>query len=130
MALNTAMVVDDDSATRMLLRTILEAEGFAVLEAAHGEEALAIIWPNSIPDVVLTDLTMPVLDGIKLIEKLRSEPATAGIPIMVVSSADATRNVQTFARVDSVVKKPFDAADIARRIRALAGNSGRSAPAA
>lgn len=130
MTLNTALVVDDDSDTRSLLRLILETEGFAVVEAAHGQEALAIIRPTSLPYLVVTDLAMPVLGGLELIERLRSEPRTAHIPIVVVSGSDEARALQTSARVEAVVRKPFDATSLAECIRGVAGTSTRSAPAA
>src|SRR5437899_7008979 len=83
--LSTALVVDDDSETRSLVRLILETEGYAVVEAAPGEEALGLIGPNPVPDVIVTDLAMPILNGVALIERLESEPRTATIPIVVVS---------------------------------------------
>jgi len=129
MTLNTALIVDDDSDIRSLLRLILETEGFAVLEAAHGEEALAII-PTSIPDVVVTDLKMPVLNGLALIERLRSEPSTANIPIVVVSASNEARALESSTRVEAVIRKPFDATAFAECIRGVAGSSPRSVSAA
>ena len=129
MTLNTALIVDDDSDIRSLLRLILETEGFAVLEAAHGEEALAII-PTSIPDLVVTDLKMPVLNGLALIERLRSEPSTANIPIVVVSASNEARALESSTRVEAVIRKPFDATAFAECIRGVAGSSPRSVSAA
>jgi CheY-like chemotaxis protein len=125
------LVVDDDPGTRSLLRMILETEGHAVVEAAHGGEALNIIGPNSLPDVVVTDLMMPFLSGLELIERLQSEPITATIPIIVVSSnSDAARALQTSGVVTAVVRKPFVAAAFAECIRAIAGGPMTTAPAA
>src|SRR5690242_5162329 len=56
------LVVDDDSATRFLVRSILEIAGHKVIEAPHGPAALQLISPEHVPDVVVTDLTMPVLN--------------------------------------------------------------------
>lgn len=130
MALSTALIVDDDSETRSLLRLILETEGYAVVEAAHGEEALGFIGPNPLPAVIVTDLQMPVLNGVELIERLQSEPRTATIPIVVVSASDEARALKTSGRVEAVVRKPFDATVVAECIRALVSTSMRSAPAA
>jgi CheY-like chemotaxis protein len=124
-----ALVVDDDLATRSLLRLILESEGYAVVEAAHGEEALGLIGPNPVPDVILTDLAMPILNGVALIQRLESEPRTATIPIVVVSASDEARALQTSGRVDAVVRKPFDAAALADCVRGLSRTSLRSAAA-
>jgi len=121
--LSTALVVDDDSETRSLVRLILETEGYEVLEAAHGEEALRLIGPNPVPDVIVTDLAMPILSGVALIERLESELRTATIPIVVVSASDEARALQTSGRVDAVVRKPFDATALAKCIRGLAATS-------
>jgi CheY-like chemotaxis protein len=121
--LSTALVVDDDSETRSLVRLILETEGYAVVEAAHGEEALGLIGPDPVPDVIVTDLAMPNLNGVALIKRLESEPRTATIPIVVVSASDEARALQTSGRVDAVVRKPFDATALVQCIRGLARTS-------
>lgn len=126
--LNTALVVDDDSETRSLVKLILETEGYAVVEAAHGEEALGLIATNPVPDVIVTDLAMPILNGVALIERLESEPRTATIPIVIVSASDEARVLQTSGRVDAVVRKPFDATALADCIRGLAMTSSGQHP--
>jgi CheY-like chemotaxis protein len=80
------LVVDDDPDTRRLFRFVLEQAGHQVVEAANGEAALDLITPNPLPDLITTDLTMPLMTGEGLIERLRSEPRTSSIPIVVVSS--------------------------------------------
>jgi adenylate cyclase len=119
-SLSTVMVVDDDPETRSLLRLILEADGHVVVEAMHGAQALEIIGPDPVPDVVVTDLMMPVLNGSELIGRLQSQPRTAAIPIIVVSasSTDALA-LQASGLVEAVVTKPFDAAVFADHIRAV-----------
>jgi two-component system response regulator RegX3 len=118
--MSTVLVVDDDSSTRTVLRMILEKDGHEVVEAEHGEAALAHI-PTLIPDIVMTDLTMPVLSGEGLIERLRSEPRTASIPIVIVSgNPAAARALRESGVVAAVVLKPFDAADLVQCIRAIA----------
>jgi CheY-like chemotaxis protein len=125
------LVVDDDPGTRSLLRMILEIEGHAVVEAAHGGEALDLIGPNALPDVVVTDLVMPVLNGLELIERLQAEPRTSTIPIVVVSSnSQAARELQTSGAVTAVVGKPFVASAFADCIRAIASGFMKTAPAA
>ncbi|MHB8611967.1 MAG: response regulator [Candidatus Dormibacteraceae bacterium] len=115
------LIVDDDPGIRFLLRAILENEGYTVLEAANGEAALAAIT-SQVPDIVTTDLMMPVMTGAELIVRLRSEPRTARIPIVVVSSnPEAVKHLA----VDAIVTKPFTAAHLADRVRAVAGHSNR-----
>jgi CheY-like chemotaxis protein len=127
---NTALIVDDDSGTRSLLRLILEIEGYAVVEAAHGEAALGMISPGLVPDVILTDIAMPVLNGVQLIERLQSEPRTAAIPIVVVSAWDETQALEASGQVAAVLRKPFDPLALAACIRGLATPQTKTAPAA
>jgi CheY-like chemotaxis protein len=128
---STVLIVDDDPGTRSLLRFILETEGHAVIEAAHGGEALDIIRPNALPDLVVTDLMMPILSGLELIERLQSEPMTATIPIIVVSSnSQAAQALATSGVVTAIVRKPFAAAAFAELIRAIASGPMNPAPAA
>ena len=118
--MSVILVVDDDSATRLLVRSILEIDGHEVIEAPHGSAALDLITPERLPDVVVTDLTMPILDGNAFIAQLRSHPATATIPIVVVSGngVDAW-TLKAAGLVEAVIPKPFDAAKLARCIRAV-----------
>lgn len=119
--------MDDDTPTRVVLRMILEKAGHEVLEAEHGAAALDIISPDLYPDVVMTDLTMPILGGKELIERLRSAPSTASIPIVVVSgNYDSARALHASGLVEAVVEKPFDPAALTECIRAIAGSGSRS----
>ena len=115
------LIVDADSTTRYVFRSILEREGYEVVEAAHGEAALELIRPNPLPRVVLTDLIMPVMGGFELIHRLRSEPRTAAIPIVVVTgNPEAAQSLLASGLVDAIVARPFSAAGLADRIRAIA----------
>jgi len=126
--LSTILVVDDDADTRFMLRLLLEPAGHEVVEACDGEAAMSFIKPNSLPDVITTDLAMPILNGEGLISRLRSEPRTASIPIVVISaSPDAARALKASGLVEAVVIKPFDPFVLADCILALAGPA--SAPA-
>jgi CheY-like chemotaxis protein len=78
---------------------------------------------NLLPDVVTTDVSMPILDGEQLIGRLRSEPRTASIPIVVVSgNYDAARALQSSGLVEAVVHKPVDPAPLRECIRAVASS--------
>jgi CheY-like chemotaxis protein len=87
---------------RYLLRITLEQAGYGVVEAAHGESALALVR-RSPPQLVLTDWMMPRMNSGELIERLRADESTKGIPIVIISG---TRGTQ--AGADAVVGKPFD----------------------
>jgi CheY-like chemotaxis protein len=82
-----ALVVDDDPDTRVWLRRMLREEGWTVLEAANGREALARLADKA-PDVVLLDLMMPEMDGFELIEELRHDEVWRRLPVVVVTAAE------------------------------------------
>lgn len=117
------LIVDDDPSTRFVLRLILEREGYAVVEAGNGQAALDMIAPDPLPDIVMTDLMMPVMTGVELIRRLRSNPRTADIRIVVVSSnADAAASLQSRGQVNAIVSKPFAAGRLADGVRAVLSN--------
>lgn len=118
------LVVDDDPSTRFVIRLILEKAGYEIIEAMHGEDALEKIRPDPLPDMVSTDLMMPFLNGSELIHRLRSEPRTAKIPIVVVSSSpQAARELMAAGLIDAVIAKPFAAGKLVEGIAALAGHA-------
>jgi CheY-like chemotaxis protein len=119
------LIVDDDPSIRFLLRVILEGEGYSVQEAGNGQAALNAITSEALPDIVMTDLMMPVMTGAELIVRLRSQASTARIPIVVVSSN--AKAVESLA-VDAIITKPFSAANLADRVRAVASRDQPGQP--
>jgi len=118
------LVVEDDPSVRVVLRSVLESDGHKVVEAPHGKAALRAIQENGLPDVITTDLTMSVLGGEQLIRRLRSDAATVGVPIVVISrNQDAAHALHAWGLVEAVLIKPFDAAKLAHCIKNVAGNS-------
>lgn len=123
------LIVDDDPSVRHVFRLILESEGYEIAEAGHGEAALDLIRPDPLPLAVVIDLVMPILGGEELVRRLRSEPRTAAIPIVIVSSnPEAAQSLLASGLVDAVVNKPFAAAGLAARIRAIATDLLRDEP--
>lgn len=94
-------MVDDEPDLRFLLRRAFESAGHEVVEAGDGAAALKVVG-ESPPDVVVTDIMMPIMGGVELIRRLRSEPATAGIPILAASG-----HPQLADAADAVVPKPY-----------------------
>jgi CheY-like chemotaxis protein len=125
--LRRILIVDDDPSTRFVLKMILERQGYQVLEASHGLKALEVLQSDPLPDIVTTDLMMPVMSGFELIHRLRSEARTAALPIVVVTSnPDAAMSLGS-SGLAAIVSKPFTAAAFAKRIQDVAGNqSGRT----
>lgn len=111
------LVVDDEPPIRRFLRTSLSAQGYHVLEAENGVEALDQIDRNS-PDVVVLDLGLPDMDGVEAIRRLRDRGLT--IPIVVLSSrTDETGKVQALdLGADDYVTKPFGMDELLARLRA------------
>jgi two-component system chemotaxis response regulator CheY len=95
------LIVDDEPSMLFLLRTVLTGAGYEVLEAPDGAAALEFFAQGAPPDVVVTDVMMPVMDGRELIARLRADPATRAVPIIVHSGV---QNPPEGA--DVVVKKP------------------------
>jgi CheY-like chemotaxis protein len=95
------LVVDDEPDQRYLLRRIFERAGHEVVEAGHGAAALRSV-ERSLPDLVVTDMTMPVMDGGELIRRLRADPTMAQIPILA-----ATGDSQLAGGADAVLAKPY-----------------------
>ena len=116
--MRTILIVDDESNMRFLLRMILESGGYEVVEAAHGAAALERA-KESRPDLVVTDLMMPVMTGRELVERLRAEPETAEIPIVVVS-ANPTAVLDA---ADAVIGKPFDPEALLETAHSLSGEA-------
>lgn len=100
------LVVDDEPDLRFILRRIFEGAGHVVSEGRDGAAALDAIAVAP-PDVVVTDMMMPVMGGAELIRRLRAAPATAGIPIMAVSG-----DPQLAGGADVIVGKPFRKQDL------------------
>jgi CheY-like chemotaxis protein len=113
------LVVDDESNMRFLIRMILEDAGYEVIEAAHGAAALERV-KESRPALVVTDLMMPVMSGRELVERLRADPGTASIPIVIISANSSS--VATAA--DVALNKPFEPFALLEAVSTLAGSRG------
>jgi CheY-like chemotaxis protein len=95
------LVVDDEPDQRFMLRRIFERAGHEVTDACDGAAALQAVRCSR-PDLVVTDVMMPVMGGLELIRRLRAEPATAHIPVLVVSG-----DIHLADAADAVVHKPY-----------------------
>jgi PAS domain S-box-containing protein len=123
------LVVDDDPSNRELLRLALERHGYAIALAADGHEALARI-AEARPDLILTDLQMPGLDGFALARQLKTDPATAGIVLIAMTAyamkGDHARTAA--AGFDGYLGKPLDPLALPATVAAfLRAGPGRAA---
>jgi len=103
------LIVDDDAAVRLVCAVNLGAEGLHVLEAADGLDALEQARREH-PDLVLTDVTMPGLDGFQLTESLRGDNRTHGMPVVFLSGEVGPKNTERVRALGAVayLTKPFD----------------------
>lgn len=113
------MVVDDDHDVLIVLAHYLKREGFDPIEAASGRECLRQLQDNS-PDVILLDLMMPEMDGFAVAKALRNNPATADIPVIMVTARDDinARAEGIKVGVSEFLTKPVQRQQLATRIRA------------
>jgi two-component system chemotaxis sensor kinase CheA len=122
----SVVVVDDTLMVRELQRSILERGGYAVRTASDGVEALALL-NEAPPDLVVTDVEMPNLDGLKLITRMRAHPRLGNVPVLIVSShgSDEDRQRGLDAGADAyIVKTSFDEAGLLSAVSRLLGRTG------
>ncbi len=112
------LVADDQDTYRELLAEMLGAEGYRVSLAADGAEALALVAQER-PDAVVLDVTMPRMDGLETCRRLRADPATAGLPVLIVTALSdrGDRLAGIAAGANDYLTKPFDRAELVLRVR-------------
>ncbi|MET8353006.1 ATP-binding protein [Micromonospora sp. NPDC005206] len=122
------LVVDDNSDMRAYLSRLLTGQGWRVRTVTDGRQALDAVHRDP-PDLVLTDVMMPVLDGFELVRRLRADPATRALPVLVLSArAGGDASVAGLSLgADDYLVKPFAAAELIARIRAVIRRSRASA---
>ncbi len=116
----TIMVVDDSLTVRKVTCRLLEREGCDVLIAKNGKEAIEILQ-DSIPDVMLIDLEMPKMNGFELIERVRANPETAHIPMIIISSrtAEKHRKIAKDLGVNIFLGKPYKEEELLNHLSEL-----------
>lgn len=104
------LIVDDEPVGREYLRQVLTKAGYEITEASDGEEALALLQ-ESLPDLVITDLLMPVMDGFELLHRIRSSPETADMRVILWSALVSELSSQSLAKLAgaSLLSKRLDA---------------------
>lgn len=118
------LVVDDEPSVRNLLKIILTNTGYEVIEAANGEQGFKTALDKK-PDLIITDIMMPIKDGYELAHDLRSNPATASIPIIMLTALHGEQDeLKAFQEgVDDYVTKPYSAPVLRARVAALLAKS-------
>jgi len=122
------LVVEDDPSVRGLLHTLLSAEGYDVATASDGLAGL-VKATSTHPALVLLDLMMPDLGGVRVLEELREDPDLAGTPVIVVTGkVDAVPGIRALLGAGSVFVKPFAVAELLTRVAEVTGGPGDEQP--
>jgi CheY-like chemotaxis protein len=114
------LVVDDSATIRSLISINLWLAGYDVTEARDGHECLSLVSSTQ-PDLITLDVAMPGLDGFATVGRLRADPATASMPIVMVTARTSPADVQraTALGVDGYVTKPFEPAELVALVQSL-----------
>ncbi|MCR4540844.1 EAL domain-containing response regulator [Pseudomonas sp. 18.1.10] len=116
----TLLIVDDEPQVRKLLETLLQYEGYHTLSVGSGEEALALVAEQA-PDLILLDIMMPGMDGFEVANQLKGNPATANIPIIMLSalSEPSARLSGLQTGAEEFISKPVERVELWLRVRNL-----------
>ena len=123
-AARTVLIVDDDAAVRMVLQLAFERTAYVVSAAEDGESALALVR-EARPDLILLDVGMPGIDGLEVCRRLKADPATRDVKVVLLTARvqDRDRELGLAAGADGYLTKPFSPrAVIAYVDEALAGD--------
>jgi CheY-like chemotaxis protein len=123
------LVAEDNAVNRELLRELLEAHGYTVIEACDGQEALDRIG-QSRPDLLLLDINMPVLDGFATVRRIREDPALSKLPVLAVTAyaMQGDREKIIKSGFDGYLSKPVNARLLAAELDRHLGKQGANSP--
>ena len=121
----TALVVDDSDDIRLLIGTVLRSAGYAIVEAPSGRQALGMLAGGALPDIVVLDVQMPLMDGWDTLAAIRARPATVELPVVLCtvksSAADEARAWQLMC--DGFLVKPFELDELVDAVRSATDRS-------
>jgi CheY-like chemotaxis protein len=115
----SVLIADDEPITRTLVKLLLERDGYSVIEAQNGAEALDLAVRHS-PSLIVMDLNMPTMDGYEAISQIRRVPGLEATPIVVVTMEDGARVADQVLALgaDDYIMKPFEPAVLTARVKA------------
>jgi DNA-binding response OmpR family regulator len=125
MAEESVLVVDDDPVVRRMLQLSFESEGFKVFTAGDGLEGLEVMRSGH-PDVVVLDIMMPKLDGMKVLREVNTDDDLRGTPVILLSAKATSLDIEVGLKAGAAdyVTKPCDPIDLIERVRSLLAKTG------
>ncbi len=122
------LIVEDDRFLRELMTRKLNNEGFDLQEAVDGEECLKKLEIFK-PEIILLDLILPGLDGFETLERIKDNPQTSGIPVLILSNLGQRDEIEkglSLGAVDFMVKAHFTPEEIVGKIKSILSNKGET----
>jgi two-component system cell cycle response regulator DivK len=120
------LVVEDNERNMKLFRDVLQASGYRILEATTGERAVELVIEHG-PDLVLMDIQLPDIDGVKALDRLRANEQTASVPVLALTAQamDGDRERFLAAGFDGYLSKPVNIADLVATVERYCVGPGR-----
>ena len=112
------LVVDDEFEIRSMLNDVLSREGYEVILASNGEEAIALAEQED-PQAILLDIVLPVIDGIEVCKRLKAEELTLTIPVIIMTGLAYSKVDVIEAGADDFLAKPFDLVEVLFRLKSV-----------
>ncbi|MFH1845279.1 MAG: response regulator [bacterium] len=114
------LIVEDDPDLQLILTYQLESDGYVIDKAGNGEEAFRHIQ-DSVPDCILLDIMMPVMDGFSFLKRLRSVDRTLEVPVIILTASEDRRTPRKSTQylADAFMKKPYDLTALSAKISEL-----------
>ncbi len=117
------IIVEDDSFLAQMYATKLKLEGYTVLTAGDGERGLELVQRER-PDAVLLDILLPKMDGFGVLERIRAEPTTKNIPVLLLTNLSQKKDIErgmALGANDYLIKSHFVPTEVAQKIHQLVG---------
>jgi two-component system chemotaxis response regulator CheY len=117
----TVLVVDDSSSVRQQVSMALERAGFAIVEAADGQEGLAMLDSNKNIDMVICDINMPNMNGLDMVEKVKGQPENKSLPIVMLTTEGQSSLVKRAKEAGALgwIVKPFSPGELVKTVERL-----------
>lgn len=114
------LVVDDEPDVLLIVKTGMQAEGYDVVTASNGVDALAMVKEEK-PDAVILDVMMPLMDGFEVLAKLKEDDATAAVPVIMLTGLSERSKIQKalVSGIHFYVVKPFEFEELIQKVRTV-----------